>query len=732
MIKCRCRHHKASSGCNIPLVSLVYQAKIEDSISQLLISQNFVNKSRSNVEVIYSFTIPKGSVIELLKLRLDDGTEINAEVKENNDALEDYQDELSRGNTPVLVKAKKNKLKLLIGNLSENASIGVELSLLFPLLSENSFWKFCTPVDFLPKSIGKDMEFFLDIRINTVLPILEYFCSSDVEVELDQSKLVLSGRTNDFNVVSNSLFWVKFRTENLSTMIIQKCNQEYYAALSFICEYEENKRDDEGSGEYFFLIDRSGSMSGSRIKMAVQAAILFLKSLPTNSYFNIVSFGSVFDYMFKSSTKLSAESIDRAVHKLKKMQADYGGTNILNPLQSVFKNPLIQNYPRSIFLLTDGEVDDKSNVIQLIKQNKGLCNLHTFGIHISVDRELIIKAAKAGKGSSFFCDKPEMISSSVIDALKSSIIPGRGSWNISWPNHSEAFPPTETIGLIRPGQYFFQFVKLLELPSENIEIGYEENSCQKTIKASISATKIIQGEFLSKLWAHKKLKYLGLQADINRAQIIDLSLRYKIPSVFTSLFCSVQNNEPVMGELKTLKSKRKSCFKCITSFRGRGGKMDIPRYKTQNFPVSNPISFGEERCRSRTPKFKKDLDIELCESRSRSRSRSRELEATPSIQGSNLYESIICNFRFEGFWKYEDFEKTFKLIPNITINLDSVDKNDIICTMFIIKYLEKYHKDKENEWSLILKKAIKWLNMKGILIENFKEAIEKALVLSVA
>ena len=106
--------------------------------------------------------------------------------------------------------------------------------------------------------------------------------------------------------------------------------------------------------------------------------------------------------MFENSQKLSAESIDRAVQNLKSFKADYGGTNILDPLKSIFKNPLIQNYPRSIFLLTDGEVDDKRNVIELIKQNKGLCNLHTFGIQSSVDRELIIKAARAGKGSSFF------------------------------------------------------------------------------------------------------------------------------------------------------------------------------------------------------------------------------------------------------------------------------------------------------------------------------------------
>ena len=128
-------------------------------------------------------------------------------------------------------------------------------------LSENSFWKFCIPIGFLPKSIEKSIEFSLSLRINTILPIIEYYCSSFIDIEFDKSKLILNGRTNDFNIVSNSLFWLKFRTENLSSVIIQKYNQEYYAALSIICEYGENSIDeDESSGEYFFLIDRSGSI----------------------------------------------------------------------------------------------------------------------------------------------------------------------------------------------------------------------------------------------------------------------------------------------------------------------------------------------------------------------------------------------------------------------------------------------------------------------------------------
>ena len=67
---------------------------------------------------------------------------------------------------------------------------------------------------------------------------------------------------------------------------------------------------DPKNGTIVFLVDQSGSMSGQKMEVTKDALKLFLKSLPFGCKFDIVSFGSDFQYLQNPKTLEEADDED--------------------------------------------------------------------------------------------------------------------------------------------------------------------------------------------------------------------------------------------------------------------------------------------------------------------------------------------------------------------------------------------------------------------------------------
>lgn len=82
--------------------------------------------------------------------------------------------------------------------------------------------------------------------------------------------------------------------------------------LTLVPQFRLEKLDKQ---EYIFLIDRSGSMQGTRIKQAKQALIVFLQSLPRDgTFFNIFSFGDCCSSLWPTSQQYTPSALAMAVY----------------------------------------------------------------------------------------------------------------------------------------------------------------------------------------------------------------------------------------------------------------------------------------------------------------------------------------------------------------------------------------------------------------------------------
>ncbi|XP_017340349.2 von Willebrand factor A domain-containing protein 5A-like isoform X2 [Ictalurus punctatus] len=72
-----------------------------------------------------------------------------------------------------------------------------------------------------------------------------------------------------------------------------------------------------------------------KVHCARDTLLLLLKSLPMDCYFNIYGFGSHYESFFPKSVQYSQDTMEQAVKKVNEMQADMGGTEILQPLEHI-------------------------------------------------------------------------------------------------------------------------------------------------------------------------------------------------------------------------------------------------------------------------------------------------------------------------------------------------------------------------------------------------------------
>ncbi|XP_066296725.1 von Willebrand factor A domain-containing protein 5B1-like isoform X2 [Branchiostoma lanceolatum] len=185
-------------------------------------------------------------------------------------------------------------------------------------------------------------------------------------------------------------------------------------------------------GEYIAVIDRSGSMSGAYIATARETLLLFLKSLPSGSAFNVVGFGSTYKPLFDDSVPVNQENVGTASTWVGKMRADLGGTNLFGPLEWIFSAPRPAGRPREVFILTDGAVSNTSRVIDLVRANSSHTRCWAVGIGEGASRDLIRGIAEAGRGRAEFVTEMDRMQAKLLLCLKRSLQPAICDVNIEW------------------------------------------------------------------------------------------------------------------------------------------------------------------------------------------------------------------------------------------------------------------------------------------------------------
>ena len=407
-------------------VSVEIDSHVNELFSTTKITQKFKNPESNPLELRIFIYKKRDIIFSSFSAQIGDSIKVKSKVIKKTKAEEKFGDAMASGNAAIYVSddSYNNRIVLNMGNIPPKE----ELILIceFIQLTESSkkyeFEFFRNLPIFKGNNIFQNFDLTGKIEIKTQNEIINV----EKEILLDNLEIYEEKNDNkeknylikykikelpefestsndydgndikDFDYIPSSKIYFEIKNENENKNKNNIQPKIYYQKSnlnpkenSYIVNFKNNIKNDKLNPALFiFLIDQSYSMEYTNygwnlnsnegeeneniypIKIVSKALELFLQSLPANSYYQLIGFGSKFIKYDESPKEYTKENIQKSLEIIKSLNADLGGTNIYSPLKSIYENKKEYDkikLPKNIFLLTDGEIKDKDLTLEIIE-----------------------------------------------------------------------------------------------------------------------------------------------------------------------------------------------------------------------------------------------------------------------------------------------------------------------------------------------------------------------------
>ena len=588
--------------------TIYIESMINEFYALTQVTQYYKNNNDKSIEL--SIIYPLRKEINFRKFTINiDGKKSFSKIFEKEKAEEKYTDAIASGNVGIFSKYSEedpNSYSITIGNVAPNAM--VELTSEFVQFITSDDMSFCysmmtsypTFSDGISRNYLKNISGKINLKthskitrlVNKNFNIDKYFKRNFNE---DNTECKMEFKIMNDSKNYNSILNIIFRTEKMNEPYLlsqynpEKDETSYIFGMiheqkqipvpekpdtdinaNYYEKFETNEKTDTPS-LFIFLVDQSGSMSGSSIKLVSESLLFFLQSLPKDSYFQIIGFGSTYKKINQTPLLYNKENVKNTMDIIKNLKADLGGTDISSPLNDIFKSKDYDeiNLGRNLFILTDGEVDNREECLELISLNSDKFKVHAIGIGSSFDKILIQNAGIQGKGSYHFVNKVSEVNEIIIQSLSKCLRNYLLNIKLSLDQIKPEYEYMAKINFVYPDEILNYYFILKGKENENIQINFESSKKNESYK--FSNEKIIKeenGEIVGQIIIGNILKNQSVD-NLDENEEVKLSKNYQVLSKRTSLFAVAEGNDAIkIGEFKQIKKKEKSKINPFNSLRG--------------------------------------------------------------------------------------------------------------------------------------------------------------------
>ncbi|MGB0714193.1 MAG: marine proteobacterial sortase target protein, partial [Gammaproteobacteria bacterium] len=427
----------------LPTVDTRVGMDITALTARVRVAQRFTNPGEDWINAVYVFPLPDTAAVDRLKLSIGDRI-VEGEIQGRQQARKTYQAAKAVGRKAGLVEQQRpNLFTTRVANIGPGETVTVDIeyqqkvtyergrfSLRFPLTVGIRYipgqtvvegfdaggWSYNTdqvsdasaitpPV--VEPGRGIDNPVQMDIRLRAGMPLTEVSSAyhpistrqspdGDYRLSLAEGSVPAD---RDFE-----LAWVPERArEPRAALFTQGAEDdaELYSLLMLMPPEVDAAKRNVPPRDMVFVIDTSGSMSGTSMEQAKAALLMGLGRLKAQDRFQLIEFNTVTRAMSDVLIPPSARNLAWARRWVERLRAD-GGTEIGRALEKALDSDPSEveaGRMRQVIFLTDGSVGNELALFRIIADRLGRQRLYTVGIGSAPNSHFMREAAATGRGT---------------------------------------------------------------------------------------------------------------------------------------------------------------------------------------------------------------------------------------------------------------------------------------------------------------------------------------------
>lgn len=552
-----------------PLKETSVTTNINGIIAETYVTQTYANEGKTPINAKYVFPIYNGATVHGMKMTVGDNV-VTAEIKEKEEAIEEYEQAKSEGKSASLLQQKTSDVFTMdVSNIMPGDIVSIEIHYTQLIVSTEGTYQFVFPTVVGPRYVNpfRDIDddnwalipycknedklsskYNINVSISAGVPISYLKCKThdtNIKWNEDGSAQINLQNPKDFAGNRDYILEYKLTGKTFAPGLMLHTDETENFFMLMVQPPEQYELSDIPPREYIFVLDVSGSMFGYPIDTAKELINDLVANLKETDLFNLILFSGASIEMAPQSVPATKENIQRATRLINRQNGG-GGTELAPALEKAVAYERDENISRSVVVITDGYIFGESEIFDIINENVDTTSFFSFGIGSSINRSLIDGIAKAGLGEAFVVTDSEDAEATSKRFRKYIQNPVLTDIDITFEGFDTYDVEPAKIPTLFAERPIIVFGKWQGEPTGTIEITGKTGNGNYASKINISEVEALEyNNVIPYLWARTKVERLtgygasNYEEDEIRREVTEIGLKYSMMTPYTSFVAVV-------------------------------------------------------------------------------------------------------------------------------------------------------------------------------------------------